>query len=32
MLDIKINNYFYDYVLDFIATKTEFKETAPKKK
>ena len=22
MLDIKINNYFYDYVLDFTATKT----------
>ena len=22
MLDRKINNYFYDYVLDIIATKT----------
>ena len=32
MLDIKINNLFYNYVVDMIDTKTyKFKQMAPKK-
>ena len=33
MLDIKINNHFYNYVLDIIVTKTyKFKQILPKER